>query len=97
MVAMVCEVTVVTVACGDFVGCVVMVSAFGWVITAVVRWLVDVFVIETVAVVVRVTVVGGATDELIRGDDVIVAKVVGKTVLDSSLVDTVEIVEEPSS
>lgn len=86
MVAMVCEVTVVTVGCGDFAGCVVMVSSFGWVITAVVRWLVDVFVIETVAV--TVTVVGGATDELIRGDDVIVALVVGKTVLDSSLVDT---------
>lgn len=86
MGAMVCEVTVVTVMCGVFVGCVVMVSAFGWVITAVVRSLAD--TIETVAVVVAVTVVGGATVDLIRGDDVIVAVVVGTTVLDSSLVDT---------
>lgn len=87
----------VTVACGVFVGCVVMVSAFDWVITAVVRSLVDVSVIETVAVVVTVTVVGGATVHLIRGDDVIVALVVGTSVLDSSLVDTAEIVEESSS
>lgn len=94
-IVVVCEVTVVTVACGVFVGCVVMVSAFDWVITAVVRSLVDVSVIET-AVVVTVTVVGGATVHLIRGDDVIVALVVCTSVLDSSLVDTVEIVEESS-